>query len=198
MHVPKPSCPAGSAASECRTTYLGPTFTLELCSLACLVGTTHHTTTSYNPTANGMVKRVHRSLKASLMALCRGPDWKAQLSWVLLSLCTIPRANCNPSPAEKVYGETLTVPGEFFPTNSNNLDIPLARLRGAAQKFVTCQETYTDRKKQFHSSALDSCRFALIRNDAACLPLTRPYQGPHRVVHREEKAFLVSLSGHKD
>ncbi|XP_064106850.1 uncharacterized protein LOC135215828 [Macrobrachium nipponense] len=48
------------------------------------MGTSLHATTAYNPAANGMVERVHRSLKASLMARCTGEDWKSQLSWVLL------------------------------------------------------------------------------------------------------------------
>ncbi|XP_064087493.1 uncharacterized protein LOC135202168 [Macrobrachium nipponense] len=159
------------------------------------MGTKHHTTTSYNPTANGMVKRVHRSLKASLMACCKGPNWKAQHPWVLLGLHTAPRANGDPSPAEKLYGETKKMPGKFFPADSNNPDIPLPRLRAAARKFVPCQETYTNRKKQFRPSALDSCRFVFIRNNATHPPLMWPYWDPHRDVHQEEKAFLISIVG---
>ncbi|XP_064102672.1 uncharacterized protein LOC135212831 [Macrobrachium nipponense] len=122
-----------------------------------------------------MVERVHHSLKASLMARCQGPDWKAQFPWVLLSLCIAPRANGDPSPAEKVYGETLTLPGEFFPADSNDPDIPLARLRAASQKFILCQETYVDRMKQFRPRAPDSCRFVF-----------------------EGKAFFVSVGGRED
>ncbi|XP_064081898.1 uncharacterized protein LOC135198258 [Macrobrachium nipponense] len=121
------------------TTDRGTAFTSELwTSLACLMGTKHHITTAFNPAANDMVERTHHSLKASLMAHCTGPDWKAQLLWVLLGLRTAPRANCNLSPAEKVYCETLTVLGEFFYADSDDPDIPLARLRAAAQKFVPC------------------------------------------------------------
>ncbi|XP_064121810.1 uncharacterized protein LOC135226299 [Macrobrachium nipponense] len=81
-----------------------PTITSELFSfLACLMGTKHHTTMSYNPAANSVVERVHRSIKASLTARCHGSDWKAQLPLVLLSLRTAPRANSDPSPAEKVF-----------------------------------------------------------------------------------------------
>ncbi|XP_064118977.1 uncharacterized protein LOC135223985 [Macrobrachium nipponense] len=130
--------------------------------LACLIGTKHHTTMVYNPAANGVVERTHRSLKASLMACCTGLDWKAQLLWVLLNLCTAPRVNSDPSLAEKVYSETLTVLGEFFPPDSDSPNIPLARLQAVAQKFVPCQETYTDRRKQFRLRALDSCKYVFI------------------------------------
>ncbi|XP_064116693.1 uncharacterized protein LOC135222536 [Macrobrachium nipponense] len=120
------------------------------------LGTKHHTTTSYNPAANGILERVHHSFKASLMACCQHPDWKAQLPCVLLGVRTAPKSNSDPFPAEKVYWETLTVPGKFFPTDSEDPDIPLARLRAAAQKFVPCRETYIDRAKQFCPRALDS------------------------------------------
>ncbi|XP_066967500.1 igE-binding protein-like [Macrobrachium rosenbergii] len=93
----------------------GPAFLSELwVSLACLMGTTLHSTMAYNPAANGMVERAHCSLKAALMAHCTDERWREQLPWVLLGLCTAPKANGNASPAEKVYGETLAVPGEFF------------------------------------------------------------------------------------
>ncbi|XP_066981407.1 uncharacterized protein [Macrobrachium rosenbergii] len=83
-------------------------------SLACLMSTTLHSTMSYNPTANGMVARAHHSLKAALMARCTDENWRVQLPWVLLGLRTTPRADGDASPAEKVYGETLAVLGEFF------------------------------------------------------------------------------------
>ncbi|XP_066950815.1 uncharacterized protein [Macrobrachium rosenbergii] len=119
------------------TTDRGLAFLSELwVSLARLMGTTLHSTMAYNPAANGMVEKTHRSLKAALMARCTDENWKAQLPWVLLGLCTAPRANGDESPMEKVYGETLAVPGEFFPTEPDNLDTPLPRLREIAKKFT--------------------------------------------------------------
>ncbi|XP_064122699.1 uncharacterized protein LOC135226947 [Macrobrachium nipponense] len=59
-------------------------------------GAKHHTTTAYNPAANGMVERTHHSLKASLMVCCTGPDWKPQLPWVLLSLRYHPKSQQQP------------------------------------------------------------------------------------------------------
>ncbi|XP_066950799.1 uncharacterized protein [Macrobrachium rosenbergii] len=85
------------------TTVRGPAFLSELwTALACLLGTTHHSTTAYNPAANGLVERLHRSLKASLMARCTAENWKYQLPWVLLGMRTTPRANGDQSAAEKV------------------------------------------------------------------------------------------------
>ncbi|XP_064094386.1 protein NYNRIN-like [Macrobrachium nipponense] len=123
----------------------GPVFLSELwTALARLMGTLLHATTANNPAANGMVERFHRSLKASLMARCTGEDWKSQLPWVLLGLRTAPRANSEASPAEKVYGEPLTVPGEFFPTNADDADISITRLWESAGKFTPCIKTVSD------------------------------------------------------
>ncbi|XP_064122492.1 uncharacterized protein LOC135226715 [Macrobrachium nipponense] len=82
---------------DCRATFLSDLWA----ALALLMGTSHHRTTTYNPTA-------------SLMARYSGDNWEMQLPWVLLSLRTAPRANDETSPAEKVYGETLTFSDRSF------------------------------------------------------------------------------------
>ncbi|XP_064088950.1 uncharacterized protein LOC135203176 [Macrobrachium nipponense] len=160
--------------------------------------TSLHATTAYNPAANGMMERVHQSLKASLMARCTGKNWKSQLPWVLLGLRTAPRANGEASPAEKVYGEPLTVPGEFFPTNADDADISIARLRESAAKFTPCVKTFSDRTKRFLLKALSSCKHVFIRDNARRPPLTRPYRGPFRVLRRTDKAYLISINGRED
>ena len=49
----------------------GTSFTSQLWrSLGVLLGTSIHHTTAYNPEANGMVERFHRTLKAALMSRC--------------------------------------------------------------------------------------------------------------------------------
>ncbi|XP_076054476.1 uncharacterized protein LOC143033164 [Oratosquilla oratoria] len=122
-----------SAASSCTTVFFsgwiprfglpehvtsdrGTCFTSRLWhSLIELLGTTVHHTTSYNPAANAMVKRTHRSLKAFLMASCNNGSWLPQLAWILLGLRTAIKDDLNVSPAEMVLGQTLVVPAEFFP-----------------------------------------------------------------------------------
>ncbi|XP_066978942.1 uncharacterized protein [Macrobrachium rosenbergii] len=139
--------------------------TTELWSaLAQLLGTTHHTTTAYNPAANGLVERFHRSLKASLMARCTAEDWKHQLPWVLLGLRTTPRADSTPSAAEKTYGEPLLVPGELV---TEDRHIPsLQRLRDVAGKFAPCKRTYTERSATFTPPELSSATHVFVRVDA--------------------------------
>ncbi|XP_066964234.1 uncharacterized protein [Macrobrachium rosenbergii] len=179
------------------TTERGPAFLSELWSaLAQLLGTTHHTTTAYNPAANGLVERFHRSLKASLMAHCTAEDWKHQLPWVLLGLRTAPRADGTPSAAEKTYGEPLVVPGELVTEDRHTPS--LQRLRDMVGKFAPCKRTYTGRPAPFTSPGLSSATHVFVRVDAVRPPLTRPYRGPFRVLERNSKAFLLALPGRND
>ena len=48
------------------------------------------TTTSYHPESNGMIKRVHRTLKASLRAECQYASWTSELPLILLGLWSAP------------------------------------------------------------------------------------------------------------
>ncbi|XP_066937350.1 uncharacterized protein [Macrobrachium rosenbergii] len=129
------------------------------------------------------------------MARCTTKDWKYQLPWVLLGLRTAPRANGNPSTAEKVYREHLVVPGELVTGDRHNLTVQ--RLRDTVEKFAPCQRTYVDRTTPFTPPGLSSTN-VFIRNDAVHLPLTRPYRGPFRVVELNSKAFQLAVHGNDD
>ncbi|XP_068210591.1 uncharacterized protein [Palaemon carinicauda] len=179
------------------TTDRGSAFLSEIwLFLANLMGTTLHSTMAYNPAANGMVERTHCTLKAALMARCTDEHYKAQLLWVLLGLRTAPRADGEPSPAEKVYGEALTVPGEFFPASTD--DTKLDQLREIAWKFRPCLKTYEDRTRHFMPKNLDNCDYVFIRVDAHHQPLTRSYRGPYKVIRRTAKSFLLNIHGQED
>ena len=71
-------------------------------------------TTSYNPTANGIVERYHRVLKASIKAQKQPSDWYSNLGWILLGLRTTIRNDMDFSSAEMLYGSSLRIPGEFL------------------------------------------------------------------------------------
>ncbi|XP_066953344.1 uncharacterized protein [Macrobrachium rosenbergii] len=133
-----------------------------------------------------------------MMAPCIDDNWKAQLPWVLLGLCTATRADGDVSPSEKVYGETLAVPGEFFPHGADGADTSLPRLREVAQKFAPCQKSFTDRTHVYSPGGLNTCTHVFIRIDAHCSPLTKPYRVPYCVVSRSYKAYLINIHGCED
>ena len=67
----------------------GTPFTSNLWTDLCQqLGIEARRTTTYNPEANGMVERLHRTLKAALMTKCNTDNWVTNLPWVLLGLRT--------------------------------------------------------------------------------------------------------------
>ena len=79
-----------------------------------LLGIKSNNTTAYHPMANGLVERLHRQLKASIMARTTTTDWMDQLPLVMLGIRTAWRTELDASPAELVYGTSLSVPGTLI------------------------------------------------------------------------------------
>ena len=52
------------------------------------------------------------------MARLSGPDWVAELPWVLLSIRTASKEDLNCFSAELVHGTPLSVPGDFWPSTA--------------------------------------------------------------------------------
>ena len=156
----------------------GSVFTSSLwSSIAERLGISTTTTAAYNPEANGMIERFHRTLKASLMARCTSDRWKPELPWVLLGLRTTPKESDNFAPAEKVYGETLTVPADFF---RHGTEPALSELRDNVARFVPCKQTYSTSRTSYIPPDLHSTSHVFIRVDAAKPPLTPPTRAPTR------------------
>ena len=78
---------------------------------------------AYHPSANGLIERFHRQLKASLKAQLQPTSWVDALPLVLLGIRTPPKQDIHCGAAELVYGTTLCLPGEFF--NSDH-SLPVA------------------------------------------------------------------------
>lgn len=174
----------------------GSVFTSTLwTSIATTLGLQTQRTTAYNPEANGMIERLHRTLKAALMARCTTPSWSYELPWVLLGLRTTPKEGDDIAPAEKVYGENITVPADFFP---NRPEPNIKELRSTVAKFTPCQQTYRDTRKRYTPPDLHSSSHVFIRVDAAKQPLTPPYTGPYKVIQRKAKAFQLQIRNAMD
>ena len=174
----------------------GSVFTSTLWTqLAQRLGISTTTTTAYNPEANGMIERFHRSLKAALMTRCTSDKWKQELPWVMLGLRTTPKEDDDHAPAAKVYGDALTVPADFF---RQSTDLSPAQLHESLQRFVPCRQTYKHTRNAFMPKDLQTTTHVFVRVDAAKSPLTPPYTGPYKVLQRKEKSFKLQIRNSMD
>ena len=81
--------------------------------LAKFVGAQHLKTTSYHPQSNGLIERMHRTLKAAIS--CHDTDsWTKILPTVLLGMRSAHKEDLGASSAEFLYGENFKLPGQFF------------------------------------------------------------------------------------
>ena len=67
-------------------------------------------TTAFHPAANGLVERMHRSLKAAIM--CRAEErWTEALPLAFLGIRTTFKEDLQASVGELVYGKPLQITG---------------------------------------------------------------------------------------
>ena len=103
------------------------------------------------------------------------------------------------SPAECVYGMKLVLPGQLSPV----LELPdsrqplheyTAQLK-ADMEAARCPESacHTAAPRIPVPPALRDVEHVFVRHGARPIPLTRPYDGPFRVVRKEDKFFVIKV-----
>ena len=164
-----------------------------------------HLTTSYHPASNGLVERFHRRLKESLLALGtdRSSDWFWRLPCTLLSIRTTLKPDVNASPADLVYGEGLSVPGDLLPASVPSENDEHLMRRSALQELrlevsrLQPTRTSAHRQPRLHVPLeLQSATHVFVRRGGVQPALTTPYTGPYRVISREANSFKLALPGH--
>ena len=179
----------------------GSQFTSDLwTSLARLLGVRHNRTTAYHPQANGLVERFHRHMKAALRARLTSHNWVDELPWVLLGIRTAPKEDLGTSSAELVYGEPLTVPGDFFPT-SNSSSQPTEYLTTLREKVRSLAPVPTSQHCSPAASVppeLFKSLYVFVRRDSHRSPLQHPYEGPFKVISPGPKVFILDRGGKRE
>ena len=166
-----------------------------------LLGIKAKQTTSYHPQANGMVERLHRQLKASLMAVDDKAGWMVALPLVLLGLRSSWKHDLDASPCEMVYGEAVHLPGEFFsPSNpltcepsssfADDLRSKMSQIQAKIPSFHLAETTRKPDDPLLRFAGIDR---AYVRIDAVKPPLTRPYSGPFRILTKSPKYFELKV-----
>ena len=189
---------------EVVTTDRGSQFTSQLWTqLLRNWGVKHITTTAYHPESNGMVERLHRRLKESIIALSRGErhNWFWKLPMTLLALRTTIKPDIGASPSELVFGEGVAVPGQLIgpPVLSDEELLrqqrsTLSELRMEVERLQPVS-TSAHRRPQTHiPDELATATHVLIRKGVQP-SLTAPYDGPFKVLQRHETGFRIRFPG---
>ena len=173
-----------------------------LSSLFSLLGVVRTRTTAYHPCANGLVERLHRVLKSSLVATDNSRNWVQALPMIMLSIRTMHKFDLGCSPAELVYGTTLTIPGELLSTSTfsdnakpNAAYVQLLRDVMQAIQFSPAAHHTPANRSIFVPNDLFKVSHVFIRSDRVRRPLTPPNDGPYPVLNKTPKHFTVDVNG---
>ena len=167
-------------------------------------GIKHNTTTAYHPQSNGMVERLHRRLKESLIALCKDErdKWFWRLPMTLLALRTTVKPDIGASPSDLVYGEGISIPGQLAgPPQLDDADL-LQQQRSTLRSLQVEVERLQPKPTSHHRTpqthipeSLATATHVLVLRGGVQPCLTAPYDGPFRVLERGENGFRVQLPG---
>ncbi|XP_050491175.1 uncharacterized protein LOC126873884 [Bombus huntii] len=152
--------------------------------------------TAYHPASNGMVERLHRQLKAATKSHDTS-NWVEILPIVLLGIRTAIKEDLNATAAEMVYGTSIRLPTEFFLPSEQQANSEYAnRLKEQMGKVRPHPVTRHGENKIFVFKALESSPYVFLRYDATGGPSQPQFDGPFKVVKRNEKNYIIKINNH--
>ena len=169
-----------------------------------LLGIRQTKTTAYHPQSNGIIERFHRVVKERLMSRDAGPHWMEHLPLILLGVRSTVREDSGCSPADLTLGTALRLPGEFVsptPLNARETPVPVTDFVKNLQEVIQRNSPMpvlhhkSRSDSSYLPSDLASAQYVFVRVDAVRRPLSRPYEGPFRVLHAGPKVFSVLKNG---
>ena len=150
---------------------------------------------THHRAANGLVERLHSTVKAAIMSHV-DEKWTDALPLVLLGICTAHKEDLQSSAAELVYGEPLRVPGEMIP-NAPKVEASafLEQLRLHMDKLRPNPAWRHASPAPFIHKELRNSTHVFLRQDAIRRTLEPPNSGPHKVIARTERTQLSCAAG---
>lgn len=177
----------------------GTQFESELFSeLSKLIGFHRLRTTGYNPKANGMIERVHRTIKTAIKA--RKQSWLAALPIVLLGIRCIPNES-GYSPFSAVTGTDILIPKPIISPLDEPIPFDQEALKTLSQEmskldldFMSSGKSHNSNSRQYSHipKDLSTCQKVWLRTDRVRKALEAPYTGPFDVIERNPKYFIIN------
>ncbi|KAF2347495.1 Reverse transcriptase domain, partial [Trinorchestia longiramus] len=182
----------------------GAQFSSKLWSdVSSLLGCANRSTTAFHPQSNGLIERVHRDIKSALKCLNSRLDWVDHLPMILLSLQNLYKQDQQATTSEMMYGQSLRLPGDivnpkvstsFLLADQNSYSERLKQCMRQI-RYVAPRPTKTVDKLD---PALQNRTHVYVRVEGIKPALTRPYDGPFRVIKGNPKYFTIEKSGKHD
>ena len=177
----------------------GAQFEADLFSrLSTILGFHRLRTTAYHPTCNGMVERVHRTLKAAIRS--RKQEWLRSLPVVLLGIRAMP-TDQGFSSFTAVTGTQLLFPRcavDSVPVGQKFVRDLAKRLSDIDFVSLSRGHDHSRAPPVYMPNDILSCSHVWVRVDRARHSLEAPYRGPLKVL-RGPKFFVLELpSGEQD
>ena len=130
------------------------------------------------------------------------------MSLVLLGLRSAIKEDMGCAAVEMALGTSIRLPGEYFENSSpvelseENTIQPTSQYAKALCSFMNTLRYTVPRhpKKQptYVDPLLFQCSQVFVRIDSVKSPLQRPNSGPHFVLERHDKYFVIEKDGHTD
>ncbi|CAB0010077.1 unnamed protein product, partial [Nesidiocoris tenuis] len=135
---------------------------------------------AFHPQANGKVERIHRTLKASIMASKR--NWIQALPDALIGLRSALPEDTDTSPFQKAFGTSMRLPGDIL--------TPPPRTEGTQRGLH-----HDTKAKFFVPKDLQKCKQVFIKVVTNKRSLQPPYMGPFVITKRDKISVTVLQEG---
>lgn len=159
------------------------------------LGIKHKNTTAYHPTCNGLVERIHRTIRVALRSLTDKSSWAATLPFIILAINNQISDNNSFTPYMMVFGQAATLPGTFFVGDqaSDDISCTTTDIHVFSENMRQFQRKSRDNKlkNSYVNNDLWEVAEVLVRKDGYRAQFSKLYSGPYAVISRSDKYFTL-------
>ncbi|KAH9403120.1 hypothetical protein TYRP_015887 [Tyrophagus putrescentiae] len=101
------------------------------------------------------------------------------------------------SPADLVYGQSLTLPdliGPSDPLDDTGLEAFARQLKQKMANVRTAESRPVHDRPEYVPADLLTCDYVYLRYNGVKTPLQRPYTGPYKVIRRSRQTVVIETS----